>query len=789
MKKTPITSRCLSNLGRASVLSLAIATFQTAQGATLYWDVNGTADGSGGTITGAWNGTNTYWNTDSTGGAGGGLVAVTNSTDSLVFSAGTDAVPGTVTLAGTQYAQGIRFTTGGYSLGGGSAAKLYLGSGGLTVDGGGSATNITTQIVYTASQTWTNNSTGLISFQTAIVADSSITTPFVLTLAGTGGYATQSSGQVFLKDNSATGIASLVYNANGQFEIKSANAYSGGTTFKKGSFRLNNVAALGTGAITFDVRDGGTAMLNTIVTGTMANNIVVMDGGTGTAIISTVNGSNPITYSGTISLNNTGSSSGLNIVGNASAVITVTGKITGTGGLTKSGTSTLVLGNAANDYQGGTTMNGATSILQLNADGALGAGTLTLNAGTIRSDANSRTIANALGTIGGNITFGSTTAGNTGALNFTNATAAALAASTATTRTFTVNSDTTFANGFAGTATNASAASGFTKAGTATMIMGGDSTYTGLTTVSAGTLQVGDGDSGSIASTSGTVAAGATLAFKQADGSSYSGAIANSGTVKGLATGTNTLSGAISGTGGFSQEGPGATVLTGTSNYTGATNVTAGTLIVGTSGVLGNTAVTVAGEAGLKVNGTIGGSVNASGIVSGTGSIGGATVISGTLAPGNSIGTISTGDLSFAGGVLDIEFGRNGAVVTSDQVSVTGLVDLTGGDLHLALGSGTTMPLSGDILFLISNDGSDAIVGHFAKLDGSIATLTEGSTFTWNSQLWEITYTADASSQTLGTGNDLALIAVPEPGTWAMLVSGIGMLVGAQRLRRNRFNS
>ena len=33
-------------------------------------------------------------------------------------------------------------------------------------------------------------------------------------------------------------------------------------------------------------------------------------------------------------------------------------------------------------------------------------------------------------------------------------------------------------------------------------------------------------------------------------------------------------------------------------------------------------------------------------------------------------------------------------------------------------------------------------------------------------------------------GNDVALLAVPEPNTWAMLLGGFGMLAGIQRMRR-----
>ena len=41
-------------------------------------------------------------------------------------------------------------------------------------------------------------------------------------------------------------------------------------------------------------------------------------------------------------------------------------------------------------------------------------------------------------------------------------------------------------------------------------------------------------------------------------------------------------------------------------------------------------------------------------------------------------------------------------------------------------------------------------------------------------------------NQVMVTGNDIALYAIPEPNTWAMLLGGFAMLVGFQRIRRRR---
>ena len=85
--------------------------------------------------------------------------------------------------------------------------------------------------------------------------------------------------------------------------------------------------------------------------------------------------------------------------------------------------------------------------------------------------------------------------------------------------------------------------------------------YTGLTTVSGGTLQIGNGDTNG--SLPGNVSNSGTLAFNRTDTVTYSSAITGPGTI--------------------SQQGSGTLILTG-NNTAGATVVSAGTLqIVGGS--------------------------------------------------------------------------------------------------------------------------------------------------------------------------------------------------------------
>ncbi len=94
--------------------------------------------------------------------------------------------------------------------------------------------------------------------------------------------------------------------------------------------------------------------------------------------------------------------------------------------------------------------------------------------------------------------------------------------------------------------------------GTGTQVLAGSNTYTGLTTITAGTLQIGSGGTtGSINSTSGVVDNG-LLAFNRSD--------------------TAVFGVPVSGSGGLTQMGPGTLILTGSETFTGPTTVSGGTL-------------------------------------------------------------------------------------------------------------------------------------------------------------------------------------------------------------------
>jgi fibronectin-binding autotransporter adhesin len=100
---------------------------------------------------------------------------------------------------------------------------------------------------------------------------------------------------------------------------------------------------------------------------------------------------------------------------------------------------------------------------------------------------------------------------------------------------------------------------------------------------------------------------------------------------------------------------------------------------------------------------------------------------------------------------------------------VQGLVSLSG-QLEVQFLSGF-QPLAGNSFLIVDNLGSDPI-------DGIFQGLPEGASFLSGGQLWNITYQG-------GTGNDVMLMAVPEPSTWALLgITGLGGAAVYWRRRR-----
>jgi fibronectin-binding autotransporter adhesin len=158
------------------------------------------------------------------------------------------------------------------------------------------------------------------------------------------------------------GTGSIVQNGSGTLTLNAANTYSGGTTLNTGTLVIGNTAAAGTGTIT---QTDATSVLKFDTTGTITNAMSVYN----------VLATQSATLSGAITVNNatwdidTGDT------------LTVSGAVSGSGGVTKNGGGTLIL-SGSNSYNGSTVINAGT----LNAANANALGsnnTVEVNGGTL----------------------------------------------------------------------------------------------------------------------------------------------------------------------------------------------------------------------------------------------------------------------------------------------------------------------------------------------------------------------------------------------------------------------
>ena len=95
------------------------------------------------------------------------------------------------------------------------------------------------------------------------------------------------------------------------------------------------------------------------------------------------------------------------------------------------------------------------------------------------------------------------------------------------------------------------------------------------------------------------------------------------------------------------------------------------------------------------------------------------------------------------------------------------------------------VPSPGDALFLINNDGLDAVTGTFAGMaEGATVPLT----FNANTYNFTITYQAEYFGSNVGpVGNDVALVMpVPEPTSLGLLGLAALTLLGRRRRRTAR---
>jgi len=403
--------------------------------------------------------------------------------------------------------------------------------------------------------------------------------------------------------------------------------------------------------------------------------------------------------------------------------------VSGTGGITKAGAGEMEL-NGANTYSGATTVNAGT--LVLGANSALG----TASPGTVvNNDARVR-LPGGLSVASEPLTLNST-ASNPGAL-FGTGVSNFWGGNIFLNQTTHIGVETNSVLNLGGLI---SGPGDLEKQDDGELIFTGASsnTYSGLTTISGGTLFcnksgfggaipgdvfVGDGVGGTNADillySLFQLTPGANVRVNSSGryivGADTIGSLAGDGNVDILTTGTLTVggnnastefSGVISDGGALTKAGTGVFALSGNNTYTGDTTVQAGTLIV--NGAQQGSDVTVLGNA------TLGGS----------GAVGNLNVAtSGHVSPGSGPGDFIARSTVFSNdAVLHIELDGLVAGVSYDRLRIFGALTLTGSKLAPSI---SFAPFEGEVFTIIDNNGTDAVVGTFDNLANGAVTNVQG---------------------------------------------------------------
>lgn len=336
------------------------------------------------------------------------------------------------------------------------------------------------------------------------------------------------------------------------------------------------------------------------------------------------------------------------------------------------------------------------------------------------------------------------------------------------------------------------------KTGNGVLNLNVASSYTGGTTLGAGTINIGAAISGSnsaIGSTSGTLTVnGGTL--NMAGNNVTVGNLTGSGGVISGTTGTRTLTigsgdagggnfqGQINtGTGGttaLTKTGNGTITFSGINGYSGATLVSGGKLTISSTGTINSTSGVSIGAGEFNYNSSTalsqpvsfsgtGGTLSGSGAISQTVNI----TAGNTLAIGNSPGTMSFGSNLTVGGTYLYEL--TGGSTTADLGDVTGNLTL-GGILDLVqLGTYT----AGNKFTLFAYDGT--LSGVFKDFGGATDILDD-TNFTDAGGIWTMNYNDINPGLNGGSGSRYVTItAIPEPS--AVLLGGLGMLMLLRRRR------
>ncbi len=335
-------------------------------------------------------------------------------------------------------------------------------------------------------------------------------------------------------------VAAAIANVDADTQTISAPLITGASQ----TWSANAGSLLISGAVANNYALTVAGVAHTTISGAISGSGSLTKTGAGTLILSGAN-----TYSGgttvssgilkgsTSSLQgNISTASGSSLVFDQSSNGTFSGVLSGSGSLTKSGSGVVTL-SGSNTFSGGAIIS---------------AGTLRLSGGSALSDTGAVVLADVSGATldlaGSSETIGSLSGGGSNGGNVTLGSGGALSVGSS-------NTSTTFSGVISGSGS-------LTKTGSGSLTLTGSNSYSGGTTVSAGTLQ------GSTASLQGNIstASGSSLVFDQSS--------------------SGTFSGVLSGSGSLTKSGSGVVTLSGSNTFSGSTTVSGGGLALGANNAL-----------------------------------------------------------------------------------------------------------------------------------------------------------------------------------------------------------
>ncbi|MFM8495647.1 MAG: autotransporter-associated beta strand repeat-containing protein, partial [Planctomycetia bacterium] len=236
-----------------------------------------------------------------------------------------------------------------------------------------------------------------------------------------------------------------------------------------------------------------------------------------------------------------------------------------------------------------------------------------------------------------------------------------------------------------------------------------------------------------------------------------------------------TMAGVVSGANGIAKIGVGTTILSGNNTYGGTTTVAAGRLLIHGNQTAATGAITVEAGATLGGRGAAGGAV---------------TVLSGgTLSPGASVESLAVGATTLSGtSTFFYELDSSAALSAGADLLVSnGNLTIESGSIleFTDLASSPTAFAQGTKFSLISYGTSSWNSGLFT-FAGDV--LANGDTFTAGLNQWQIRYDDPTGGSNFTAdqlaGNSVTIMAVPEPGTLALLAVGAVAGIAAKRSRR-----